>query len=334
MSARSPIGAAKRRFSSIPGFSDQRELPRVAKLRLGVRVQNGTKDHPRETDHFVLDVEESVAPEVAEEIRGRFVQLYGERAQILSNVVFISADREQAFSSGYEMWGNGKLRCHGNGDEALRKDGGEWKPWSPCANTGCPDYQAKRCSMQSRLRFMLPDVTVLGYFQIDTGSIYSSANLRNGINLLEALTTQAFGAPRIHSIPLILARVPEKIEFDGKLNEHFILHLTPKNLTFTDLKELGPAPAPRLIVAPATEDDMPVEQVPESEQLEITPVDEETRHRIDHACKLLGLNAGTRAALESQFPQASDLVVELERRWLALPKAERDKRKKEQESAA
>jgi hypothetical protein len=315
-----PAGQSRAQFKSIPGFSDQREMPRIAKLRLGIRDKKGTSsEHPRETDHFVLDVADSVAPDAATEIRERFVELYGERPQILTNVRAVSNDREAVFSSAYEWWRAGKLFCHGNGDAALRKIDGEWHEWTPaqpCANTGCPDFGSKKCGLQSRLRIMLPGVSIAGFFQIDTGSIYSAANIRNGLNMIDALTTQLFGEPRITAIPLILARAPQKIEFDGKLNEHFILHLTPQNYTYDSLRAIAESgnrlalaagtPAPTI---PDEEDDMPEEQVPEAEQHEEPPFDPNAEDEIVAAAPLLRWNDGTLAAKRAQFPVQSDLLA-------------------------
>jgi hypothetical protein len=326
MSSRTPVGTARTRFRSIPGFSDQQELPRIAKLRLGIVDKSGTKEHPRETDHFVLDVADSVGPAEGEKIATLFHDLYGQRPQVLTNVRLISPDRELAFSSAYEWWRAGKLGCHGNGEQALRKIDGEWKDWTatnPCANGGCPDFGAKKCGLISRLRFMLPDVTVAGFFQIDTGSVYSAANIRNGLNLIEALTTQMFGASQIHRIPLILARAPQKIEFDGKLNEHFILHLTPQNFTMDGLRQIAEGEAsrgPKQIVAgtPVIEDeeeDMPEDHVPASEQLEPEPVDGELAEKIETGISMLSLNAGTVASLRARFPKQQALHEELQRMY-------------------
>lgn len=318
-----PAGVRGRRFTSIPGFSDQAELPRIAKLRLGIREKKGTdKEHPRETDHFVLDVEESVAPEAASEVRERFVELYGERPQILTNVRLLSPNRDDAFSSSYEWWRSGKMFCHGNGVEAMRKIDGEWKEWAPakpCANNGCGDFGSRKCGLQSRLRFMLPDVSIAGFFQVDTGSIYSAANVRNGLNLIEALTTQMFGEPRITAMPLILARAPQKIEWDGKLNEHFILHLTPQNFTMESLQKQIGAPAPLLTagspIIPDDEEDLPEEQIPASEHEEPPPFDQVLEDRIVTGFAMMEINEGTQTALRSRFPVQADLVKELERQY-------------------
>lgn len=317
-----PLAIDRKQFRSIPGFSDQaEEMPRIAKLRLGIVDKSGAKEHPKETDHFILDVADSVSPEAAQTIGERFHELYGPRPQRLTNVRLISADREVAFSSAYEWWRSGKLFCHGDGVDARRKLDGVWQEWTeqkhPCANAGCADFGNKKCGLVSRLRFMLPDVTVAGFFQIDTGSVYSAANIRNGLNLIEALTAQWLGEPAIHRVPLMLVRAPQKIEFGGKLNEHFIMHLTPQNFTLDEMKHLAESEKTlRQITAGdllEEEEDMPEEHVPASEHYEAEAVDPEVEAKIETGFALLRINAGTKASLRARFPKQTDLLEELRR---------------------
>jgi hypothetical protein len=341
-SSRPALGGDRKRFTSIPGFSDQPGLPRLGKLRLGIRERKGDKEHPRETDHFVLDVAESVPPVMAKEIADKFRERYGERPQVIDNMIFLS-ERAESFSQSYEWWRAGKLGCSGNGDEAVRsvKVGNgddaavERKPWQPCANSGnCPEWNSgKQCHFIARLRFMLPEISAAGYWQIDTGSIHGARNINACLNLLETLTTQIEGKPRIHSIPLILTRVPEKIEFAGKLNEHYILHLTPENITFDQLKQLAAGQQKTLAAAPIDviepETDLPDELVPESEQQEPPRFDPEKEKRIVAGFAMLRINAGTQAAMRSQLPMQDDLLAELDQLWKALPADEKKKRKAE-----
>lgn len=321
---RPAVGAgARTRFTSIPNFSDQPSLPRIMKLRLGIKESKGTsKEHPKETDHFVLDIDDSVAPADAKEIKARFESLYGERPLVITGVRSLATE-EETFSSDFEKWRSGKLWCHGNGVEASRKINGVWMPLDICAHNGCPDYDPREFT--SRLRFMLPEVSMSGYVQIDTGSIYSSANIRNGLNLARLHAVQLFGEPRISAIPLTLLRAPQGIEFDGKLNQHFIMHLRPENQTLGSLKQLA-ASRPMLPAAgasiPDTEFDMPEDHIPASEQQEEDVFDPDLADFIDAAKPLLKWNAGTEEAKRAQFPRQADLhahaVSEVDRAIKAL----------------
>lgn len=273
MSSSTPVGGARQQFRSIPGFSDRTELPRLGKLRLGVKAQKGTAtEHPTETDHFVLDLSAAVPAKDAEAIVALFTSLYGATPQVIRNVRLVSNDVESTFSSAYEWWRAGKLACHGNGIEALRKIEGEWVDWTadhPCANAGCPDFGKKKCGLISRLRVMIPDVSVSGFFQVDTGSVYSSMNILNGINMAASLTAQALGEQRLMTMPFTLLRAPQPIEFEGRLNTHYIIHLQPMNLTMAGMEQRLSA-APQMLTAgtpliPDEADDLPEELVPTSE---------------------------------------------------------------------
>lgn len=319
--ARAPIGGERKRFTSIAGFSDRQSLRRVAKLRLGIKKQGSSGEHPVETDHFVLDVEDWVPPANAAEIRKRFEETYGKRPAVITGARFASSDREDVFSSDYEWWGAGKLKCHGDGNDAQRKIDGKWVEWTPthpCANGGCPDYAPKKCGPQHRFRFLLPLITLQGYFQIDTGSIYSARNINDGLTLIEVLTAQILGEPRIDRVSLVINRAPQKIEFEGKLNEHYTINLSMEPNSLDGLRkqlaETAP-PAERRQIAAApieilpTEDDMPTEQVPSGSQREEEVFDPDAQDEIDEAVKLLKWNVGTIEAKQAQFPRQSEMLA-------------------------
>lgn len=328
MSARPPVTSKRKRFTSIPGFSDQPGLPRLGKIRLGVKkTTDRGKEYPTEVDYFVFDPDGAIEPLQRTAMINKFHETYGERPQVIPHIRFIAADREEAFSQSLEWWGKGKRLCHGNGDEAERlvkvdETYSEWQPWGDCANSGCPQWAKGDCSMTTRLRFLLPDISVAGYFQIDTGSKWSSANLRNCLNLLEAL----FG--RINGIPLTLARVPQKIEHEGKAQTHYILHLRAPNVTMDEMKELTsrsqfmlPSAEDQFLEPP--DEDMPEDIIPASVQVAPEPVDLVLAERIATAFGVMGINEATEKMLRAQYPRQADLIAELERRWKAKNEGER-----------
>lgn len=305
MTTRPPVSSSRRRFTSVPGFTDRKALPKLGKIRLGVTKTKDGREYPSEVDYFVFDPDEAITPDERKSLIERFHARYGERAVILDNVVFASVDREEAFSQSIEWWGQGKRLCHGDGEEAERLDRstGEWRPHEPCANSGqCPEWNSgKQCQFITRLRVMLPEISMAGYFQLDTGSKYSSANLRDCINLLELL----FG--QIHGIPLTLARVPQKIEFEGKANTHYIVHLRAPNLPQQALRELVASNKLALAAAPTEQpieledDDMPDDLVPRSEQSEPAPRDEKLEAQIETGFARLEYSEATRASLNARF---------------------------------
>lgn len=329
MTARPPA-ETRRKFTTIPGFSDQVGFPRLGKLRLGVRSSNAKgKEFPTEVDYFIFDPEPTLEAELRTRLTEQFTELYGAKPTMLPHVRFASSNRDHAFSQSLEMWGSSKMLCHGNGVEAERltkvrpnddQSPSAWLPHSPCANHGCPQWEQRQCSMITRLRFLLPDVSVAGYFQIDTSSKYSSANLRDAINLLEAL----FG--QIHGIPLTLSRVPKRMEHEGTARTHYILDLRIPNVTLSQAQSLASASR---IALPAAEVEEVVEDLPEDLVADAGADDEDEERENAFEAKILtgfavmAIGEEEQEKLRHEFPVRADLYAELHRRWIALPQERR-----------
>jgi len=307
VSAKPPVISSKRRFTSIPGFTDQQSFPRLGKIRLGVMAKASatSKEHPSEVDYFVFDPDQGITPDERQVLVERFNARYQARPQTIDNVIFFSSSREDIFSQDLEWWGSGKRLCHGDGVEAerLNRQTGQWAPRTICANTGqCAEWNTgKQCQMITRLRFMLPEISVAGYFQIDTGSKYSSANLRDCINILEKVFN------RINGIPLTLARVPQQIEFEGKAMVHYIVHLRAPNVPIAAARQIAAErpllalPAPDELIVEDEPDDLPQDLVPASEQSEPAAIDADVENDIEAGFALLGYSDGTRASLNAQY---------------------------------
>lgn len=300
-SARPPAGTKRRRFTSIPGFSDQPGFPRLGKVRLGVRSTSTTgKEFPKEVDYFVLDPDDALQPHYREELLRMFHEQFGERPTTIEGIMFVSADREEAFEQSLNWYGQNKLLCHGNGEEAerLNRESGQWERRANCANSGqCPEWNSEKCKMVTKLRFVIPSVSMAGFFQLDTGSKYSSANLRNGINLLEALFQ------RIHGIPLTLTRAPQVIEHEGKANTHYIVSLWAPNVNLDGVKQLAaqsmlalPEPTEPLVV---DDEEIPEDIIPASDQQ--APPDPELMKQIDTGFDLLEIKAAERLVRKNKY---------------------------------
>jgi len=238
----------RRRFNTIPGVSDRGGLPRLGKIRLGMRDTTG-KGYPIEAKHFIVDPSDALPAAMQANLLTKIRERYGDEPLELGNVVFVSADRFEAFSENYEWWGGGRMLCQGNGETADRMDPdtGIWSPRTTCVKSNrCAQWASgKQCKMIARLRFILPDIDISGYWQLDTGSQYSAANIRDGINML----TTIYG--RIHGIPVTLVRAPRPIEYQGKTRVHHIVHMYPPSVTLAEAQErhgaarmLGAAPVP------------------------------------------------------------------------------------------
>lgn len=199
----------KPRFTRIKGrYSEARILPRIGRIRLGIKVKNAKGiEHPKETEYFV------VPPEVAE--------VYEKEPKEL-DVMFPLDDEEIVFPQKLAMYGlSGVLKCHGNGEQALCRGGdGEWKEVScPCDQFKTSANPRGQCTEVSSLMVMLPRVSMGGCYQINTRSEISTKNVNSAIDLIRAVVG------RIALVPLKLRRIPTETHHDGGRQTHYTLSL-------------------------------------------------------------------------------------------------------------
>ncbi len=206
----------------IKGLSEQKRLPRLGKLRLGIKkVSPRTKkEYPSATDYFVCP------PEVQ--------TVYGEKPRRL-DVIIPLEDEEIWASQYYRQYSRSRgLVCKGDGETCRRmvdKDTGDvagrdtkevtWSEGGMCAGMDCPDYKAKACQEVMNLQFLLPKVPGLGVWQIDTGSINSIRNINNCATMIRAM------CGRVSWIPLLLTLEPTEVvnPDDGKKKTVYCMHL-------------------------------------------------------------------------------------------------------------
>jgi len=191
-------------FTRIKDLSDKRRLPRLGKIRLGVKATTSQgKEYPREVSHFV------VPPEVE--------AVYGEKPTQL-DVMFPINDIETVFPQAYKFYGSGRgLKCVGNGECALRLDEKtQVMQERPCP---CELLEKGACQRRAHLLVMLPQVSVGGIYQIDMGSYHSIVDLNSGLDYVQALVG------RFAMVPLILKRVPRETHEGGKKAVHYPLQI-------------------------------------------------------------------------------------------------------------
>ena len=195
----------KGRFTSIKDISDRRRLPRLGKIRLGVKVKHKTKpdvEYPRETDYFVCP----------EEVQREF----GEQPKELP-IMFPIEDREIVFPQAYKMYGKSRgLKCIGNGEEGLRtNDKGEFDE----IKCPCELLEKNECQRRGHLMVVIPKVSLGGVYQIDVGSYHSIVDINSGIEYVK----EEVG--RFSWVPLILKRLPKDTFKTGARNIHYTLHV-------------------------------------------------------------------------------------------------------------
>ncbi len=239
----------------IKGLSEQKRLPRLGKLRLGIKVTNkkGT-EYPKATNYFVCP----------DEVK----KVYGEEPQSLDIIIPVE-DEELWANQYYRQYSRGRgLVCKGDGEICRRmidlgtgndtnRDTKQigWKDGVSCAGRACPDYQAKKCKEVMNLQFLLPRVPGLGIWQIDTGSINSIRNINNMAAMIRAT------CDRVSWIPLVLTLEPTVVTNpdDGKKKTVRCLNLRHEGSLGELLAASGKAKTELLITAPA-EDEAPLDE--------------------------------------------------------------------------
>ena len=153
----------------IKGFADQTRIPRVGKIHLGIKQKSAKSDseYPRATDYFVVNEDDSTSESAVKAFRS----VYGEKPKAIK-VMFPSNQIENFFPQylkAYRRTGGGnQLYCWGDGENANRlMDSGEWAKM-PCLYKECPIYAEGKCKELGQLQFFLPDVPMLGIWQVDT----------------------------------------------------------------------------------------------------------------------------------------------------------------------
>jgi hypothetical protein len=192
-------------FTKIKDLSDRRRLPRLGKLRLGVKLKSRRtgKEYPCETPYFVCP------PEVQ--------KVYGERPMELDIMLPLN-DPEAVFPQRYIWYGSAKgAKCMGDGEKAIRlnEETGELEERPcPCEMLGTG------CSERAHLLVILPRVNVGGVYQIDIGSYHSIVDVNSAIDYVQALIG------RFAMVPLKLRRTPRETHGSGRKEIHYPLQIT------------------------------------------------------------------------------------------------------------
>lgn len=212
-------------MSPIKGLSERKRLPRCGKIHLGIKAKTDKGvEYPKAVDYFVFPPEHPQYQEL--------VDTFGEKSREL-RIVLPLEDEEKFASQFYRCYSRSRgLICKGDGETAMRTVDVQTGALAdhnsqfvemrevPCQGRECPDYKTK-CRETMNLQFLLPEISGLGIWQIDTSSINSILNINGCISLIRAVHG------RISMLPLILAL--EQIEVinpdDGKKKHVWVLNL-------------------------------------------------------------------------------------------------------------
>lgn len=262
-------------MSPIEGVSDIRRMPRLGKVRLGIKVEpEGKNPYPRATDFFVL-------PDLAKE----YLKDKPKRLPIMfpnENVEEFAQQwlRCYSFTQG--------LICKGDGRTAIRKvdiETGdiarhttqEWafKPLT-CDPDNCPEYKGDaernikpQCRRVMNLLFLMPDVPGFGVWQLDTSSFYSIVNINSCIDLIRRI------CGRISFIPLTLSLEPMEVSPPGIKKKTVHILAIRSDVKLADIQKLGRIPPERVLMPTVQEEEPPEDLFPEETLVEAEAEKEE-----------------------------------------------------------
>lgn len=202
-----PINKFIPTITRVKGISERRRLPRLGKIRLGIKVQSQKKPgvtFPRETDYFVCE-------------DAKIRKIFGEQPKELE-IMFPVNSLDVIFPQAYTMYGQTRgIKCKGDGETAVRLDE-ETGVWNE-RTCPCEYLDQKKCSLRGHLQFMIPKVNMGGVYQLDTGSYNSTIDVNSGLDYVSALVG------RFSFVPLRLKRVPRETHGDGGKQTHYTLHV-------------------------------------------------------------------------------------------------------------
>ena len=253
----------------IQGLTQVRRLPRLGKIRMGIKVKsksNPNMEIPQKSDHFVV-------PQEVEKV-------YGPEPKVLDILIPVEDEKKWA-PQYYKLYSRTQgLVCKGDGCNAQRlfdTSTGERAHKTTtqvvrrdyeCAGRKCADYLAKDgCKEVMSLMFMLYKVPGMGIWQIDTGAINSIININSCADYIRAV----FG--KVSWIPLQLTIEPKEVQNPetGKRQTVYVLNLR-NNLVLLEMVETTKkfqAQLPdntRLMLPVADESEVDPDELPEDGQ--------------------------------------------------------------------
>ena len=236
----------------IKNLSDQVRLPRLGKIRLGIKVESERGPYPKATDYLVC-------PREVQEV-------FGERPTQIS-IMFPTDDLPQQWLKRYSLTQG--LVCKGDGETAWRKvdsatagfAGRDTREWHmadmECDPQECAEYKERRCRRVLSLQFCLPDCPGLGVYQIDSTSRNSILNVNNSIRLVQAIS-----GGRLRWIPLTLTLEPIQVSPQGVTTKQVYVLNIRTDVKLADVARAAQLPAGRVLIDEPEEAEPPSDLFP------------------------------------------------------------------------
>lgn len=233
----------------IKGLSERIRLPRLGKIRLGIKVNGDKSLYPKAVDYFVC-------PSAIQEF-------YGEKPKELPIMIPVE-DIEQWASQFYRCYSASRgLICKGDGENATAlvdtKTGEIATKDSPntelrdikCDPDTCRMMQANQCRPIMNLQFLIPKVPGLGVWQLGTSSINSIKNINSAAALIKGM------CGRVSMIPLTLKLEKMEVSPEGKKKNIYVLSLTTSFSMENLISQLNQLPEGRALLPTAADAEPP-----------------------------------------------------------------------------
>jgi hypothetical protein len=248
----------KRKWRSampIKGVSEVVRLPRLGKIRLGIKQENAEGAiYPSPTDYFVCP----------EEVK----KVFGEKPKEL-RIMFPTEDETQWASQYLRCYSEtGNLICRGDGETAVakvetinREAGSNGEIISkllemPCSPDRCPMHKQGYCRRVMNLQFLLPDCPGFGVYQLDTGSFYSIVNVNSSLELIRGI------CGRLSMIPLSLRLVQQEVLPEGEKKTAWVLNLTVP-YSMAEIQKYAQMPPGQVLILPIPDTEAPDDLFPD-----------------------------------------------------------------------
>ncbi len=271
-------------MSPIKGMSESVILPRLGKIRLGVKKQNEQGVwYPVPTDYFVC-------PDEVKEV-------LGEKPKQL-RIMFPNEDREQWASQYLRRYSPSlRLLCHGDGEKATTRvdtpdihcgaRSSSHTEEIPCNRLTCEHYLKGDCSPIMNLQFLLRDCPMgFGVWQLDTGSFYSMQAINSALTFMQGVS------PRLSMIPLSLQLVEKTVEPENWPKTIHVLRLTWTQ-SLAEIQQYAKIPPGEALLVPPPDNEPPDDAAVAAEPLTDSKADDAARNQ----ARLLELWARAKAKI-------------------------------------
>jgi hypothetical protein len=239
----------------IKGVSEVVRLPRLGKIKLGVKKENEGISFPSPTDYFVCP----------DEVR----KVFGDKPKEL-RVMFPTEEQTQWASQYLRCYSASRgLICRGDGETAVARVDirtGEIATHEAaetelrditCNPTKCAYHESDRCRRVMNLQFLLPDCPGFGVYQLNTTSFYSIVNVNSSLELIRGT------CGRLAMIPLLLKLVEQEVQLDANRKKIVrVLSLTAP-YSLTEIQKYARIPPGQVLLLPAPDSEVPDDLFPD-----------------------------------------------------------------------